>query len=160
VNVSLKGYEDQDMQLDGRSGSYAFNTWLWGELSLIPDFPEEDYYKVEGDIVQPSFTPVLADSVFWYGFPRATDPPPSSLVYGHVPSDLGHAVGFIGFMSLPRHGSQPNRIPKAWPSKQPLPGAINVSFFDGHAELVRAERLWQLYWHKDYQPPPKRPGLP
>jgi hypothetical protein len=35
-----------------------------------------------------------------------------------------------------------------------------VGFFDGHVELVPLERLWSLYWHKDYQPPAKRPGRP
>jgi prepilin-type processing-associated H-X9-DG protein len=40
-----------------------------------------------------------------------------------------------------------------------LPGAINVSFYDGHVEQVKLERLWQLSWHRDYVPPPKRPGL-
>jgi hypothetical protein len=34
-----------------------------------------------------------------------------------------------------------------------------MTFFDGHAEQVKLERLWQLYWHKDYVPPAKRPGL-
>jgi len=33
-----------------------------------------------------------------------------------------------------------------------LPGAINVGFYDGHAQQVRLERLWALSWHKDYQP--------
>jgi len=41
-----------------------------------------------------------------------------------------------------------------------LPGAINVSFWDGHVEQVKLEGLWQLYWHRDYVPPAKRPGLP
>jgi prepilin-type processing-associated H-X9-DG protein len=63
-------------------------------------------------------------------------------------------------ISLPRHGRKPSRIPENWPVAQPLPGAINVSFYDGHVELVPLERLWQLYWHKDYVPPAKRPGLP
>ena len=31
---------------------------------------------------------------------------------------------------------------------------------DGHAQAVKLDNLWQLYWHKDYQPPAKRPGLP
>ena len=39
-------------------------------------------------------------------------------------------------------------------------GSTNVSFLGGHSELVKRDRLWQLYWHKDYQPPAKRPGLP
>ena len=38
-------------------------------------------------------------------------------------------------------------------------GEINVSFYDGHVEQVKLERLWQLSWHKDYEPPAKRPGL-
>jgi hypothetical protein len=37
---------------------------------------------------------------------------------------------------------------------------VNVAFFDGHGELVKLDRLWQLYWHVDYQPPAKRPGRP
>jgi prepilin-type processing-associated H-X9-DG protein len=40
-----------------------------------------------------------------------------------------------------------------------MPGAIQLSFFDGHAERVKLDDLWQLYWHVDYQPPTKRPGL-
>jgi len=61
---------------------------------------------------------------------------------------------------FPRHGRRPNAIPTKWPASASLPGAINVFFFDGHVQPVPLERLWQLYWHKDYQPPAKRPGLP
>ena len=39
-----------------------------------------------------------------------------------------------------------------------IPGAINISFYDGHAELVKLERLWTLEWHQDYKAPAKRPG--
>lgn len=63
-------------------------------------------------------------------------------------------------MAIPRHGSRPSPVPRQWPADQPLPGAVNVAFFDGHGKLVKLDRLWQLYWHKDYQPPAKRPGLP
>jgi prepilin-type processing-associated H-X9-DG protein len=66
----------------------------------------------------------------------------------------------MGSFCIPRHRSRPNRVPTKWSTNQPLPGAVNVSFFDGHSELVKLDRLWQLYWHKDYQPPAKRPGLP
>jgi hypothetical protein len=34
-----------------------------------------------------------------------------------------------------------------------------VALFDCHVEQVPLEKLWQLYWHKDYEPPAKRPGL-
>ena len=46
------------------------------------------------------------------------------------------------------------------PQNVKLPGAINVSFWDGHVEQVKLEGLWQLYWHRDYVPPAKRRGLP
>jgi hypothetical protein len=36
---------------------------------------------------------------------------------------------------------------------------VNVGFADNHVELVRLENLWQLYWHKMWKPPAKRPGL-
>jgi prepilin-type processing-associated H-X9-DG protein len=62
-------------------------------------------------------------------------------------------------VTIPRHGSRPTQISRNWPPDARLPGAINVGFFDGHVEQVRLERLWQLYWHKDYEPPAKRPGL-
>ncbi len=42
--------------------------------------------------------------------------------------------------------------------KDTLPGAINSGFVDGHAELVRLERLWSLDWHKGWVTPTKRPG--
>jgi hypothetical protein len=41
-----------------------------------------------------------------------------------------------------------------------LPGAINVASYDGHVETVKLERLWKLYWHKNWAAPAKRPGLP
>jgi prepilin-type processing-associated H-X9-DG protein len=64
-----------------------------------------------------------------------------------------------GVHHYPRHGRRPNPVPQYWPVDQPLPGAINVGFFDGHAELVKLDLLWQLYWHRGYAPPAKRPGL-
>jgi prepilin-type processing-associated H-X9-DG protein len=66
----------------------------------------------------------------------------------------------MSLLTIPRHGSRPNNVPRNYPSTSILPGAINVSFIDGHAQAVRLEALWQLAWHRDYQPPAKRPGLP
>ena len=88
------------------------------------------------------------------------NPALSSLVCGYIWGVPSWGGGIKPSIALPRHGNRPNPIPREWPSDQPSPGAINVSFFDGHGELVRLDRLWQLYWHKDYQPPAKRPGLP
>ena len=102
--------------------------------------------------------PVIADGIAWYAFPMAWNRSPESLIFGIYRADFGG--GAMCALALPRHGNRPSPIPDRWPADQLLPGAINVSFFDGHGELVPLERLWQLYWHKDYVPPAKRPGLP
>jgi hypothetical protein len=34
-----------------------------------------------------------------------------------------------------------------------------VGFVDGRVAPVPIEQLWDFYWHKDYKPPTKRPGL-
>ncbi len=49
-------------------------------------------------------------------------------------------------------------VPTNWPRNKSLPGAINMSFFAGQGELVKLDRLWQLYWHRDYRPSARRPG--
>jgi len=33
----------------------------------------------------------------------------------------------------------------------------NFSFADGHAEAVKLESLWSLYWHRDWKTPTMRP---
>jgi prepilin-type processing-associated H-X9-DG protein len=111
-------------------------------------------------------TPVLADGVWPFVRPIAQDTPATDLAEPGAQDDVGWLIfgGFGGSnmspMTIPRHGSRPSPVPRQWPTDQPLPGAVNVAFFDGHGELVKLDRLWQLYWHVDYQPPAKRPGLP
>jgi prepilin-type processing-associated H-X9-DG protein len=116
----------------------------------------EDFVS-EGQVTSPSITPVLGDSGYaFYAWPRATDGPPFNLSGGG--ENLTRAG--VGVFLIARHGNSPAPCPTLWPPAQRLPGAINVAFFDGHVQLVPLENLWQLYWHKDYQPPAKRPGRP
>ncbi len=139
---------------DWRAGSYGVNLWIFCDEAEDPSiwwFGKP--FVRESAVGRPSLTPVLADAVClwnWFG-PLASDLPPTDLVAGG---------GLMGLFCIPRHGSRRNPVPTDWPQDQPLPGAVNVSFFDGHGELVKLDGLWQLYWHKDYQPPTKRPGLP
>ncbi len=119
------------------------------------NYPE--YFRSESDIARPAFTPFLADGVFPVVYPRASDLPPRDLIRG---DGFLFTTNQMRFLSIPRHGTRPNPVPTDWPTNQPLPGAVNVSFFDGHGELVKLDRLWQLDWHSDYRPPAKRPGLP
>jgi prepilin-type N-terminal cleavage/methylation domain-containing protein/prepilin-type processing-associated H-X9-DG protein len=139
-----------------RVGSYSFNSFLFPSAYAQIDYQMEPiYFAVEGQVQKPGDTPVLADGVLDKSGPAETDLPPKNLVTGSPPS------GSEGMASIavPRHGNRPNSVPTDWPRNRPLPGSVNVAFFDGHGEAVKLDRLWQLYWHVNYQPPAKRPGL-
>jgi len=133
-----------------RMGSYARNFWLQGRAEALS-------FRSEADITRPNVTPVLTDGVWWFVWPFWDDMPPTDLVKG---GSLG-ADQFAGMdmVAVPRHGSHPNPVPTNWPKHQPLPGAINVAFWDGHGEMIKLDDLWQLYWCSGWEPPTKRPDL-
>jgi prepilin-type processing-associated H-X9-DG protein len=151
-------------------GSYGYNGWMlasaWTRMDL-----STYCFRSENELQNPSESPVFGDAVsealVLVGAagtgPRATDLPPSNLVTGERPGgakDISSKFGYgMSTFAIPRHGSRPRRIPRNHPASEKLPGAINVSFYDGHVETVQIERLWQLYWHKEYAAPAKRPGL-
>ncbi len=127
-----------------RSGSLTFNGHLLKCASQHSEF-----FRRESDILTPARTPVIGDGVSESIPGRATDPPPANLMTGEYNQ--------IDSLALPRH-RRPTLVSKSHRPELPLPGMVNVSFFDGHVEQLRPDSLWQLYWHKDYRPPEKRPG--
>ena len=151
----------------GELAAGGINGWVIGgstfdnpQLGTQAAYPKL-LFRAEADVVQPIRSPFSGDCVFFDAYPRADERLPSSL-------DLNAGYFSVGLLtpkvasenSISRHGKRLRPLPKAWPASQPPPGGINVSFFDGHTEPVPLERLWQLFWHKDYEPPAKRPGLP
>ena len=147
---------------DSRAGSYAANDWLlgWGWWGLPGGSPwgNGDWvFSREAQIAHTSQTPVFADGIApWWCWPRETDLPASNLQTGQ-PATGGSPYG-MSLLTIPRHGSRPNPVPANRPPQSRLPGAINVSFYDGHGALVPLEGLWQLEWHQNYKPPARRPG--
>jgi len=145
-----------DVQPARRVGSYSSNPWIMdGGLQSDIDAPARYSFSNENQISDTSRTPVIADGfdgfVLRYG-PQAQDLSATDLTIG------AWNFGMASF-TVPRHGSRPRSLPTPFDPKNKLPGAINMSFYDGHLEQVKLERLWSLYWHKDYLPPVKRPGL-
>ena len=137
-----------------RAGSYAWNAHL--ALAALADTEPGAYtFRVESDIVQPRATPVLGDGCWWESAPLASDQPPADL---RAPP--GWRANAMSRFATPRHGNRPASTPKTWPKAVALPGAIDVVFFDSHAEAIKLDQLWQLLWHRNYKPPRKRPGLP
>ncbi len=84
------------------------------------------------------------------------DPPATDLLLGRKNdlSDEGMAS-----VCIPRHGNRPRIIPRDWPENKPLPGAVNVGFFDGHVGLTKLDNLWFLKWNPNWEVPLRRPGL-
>ena len=136
-------------------GSYAHNGWLHRERDdwPLPSTNGPLVFEREGEVRRPAETPTFCDAIWMYVVPKAADLPARNLRLGSQ-FDYG-----MGHLTIPRHGSRPSVVPKDHPRENRLPGAINVGLFDGHVEQVKLERLWQLYWHKGYEPPAKRTGL-
>jgi len=88
--------------------------------------------------------------------PLLTDRPPATLSMEiTAPRMCRHASIF----NSPARSS-PRPVPSSCRRTAVFARIINVTFYDGHGELVKLDRLWQLYWSVDWQPPLKRPGLP
>jgi prepilin-type processing-associated H-X9-DG protein len=152
-----------------RAGSYSKNDWLgnwwgppWHTYDVVSPYWETPgggakAFYAASHVQRPSETPVFADGVYvWAIWPRATDLPASNLQTGQQPK--GYVPG-MSMLTIPRHGKRQNPAPRDHPASAALPGAINISFFDGHVEAVKLERLWNLQWHRDYNPLVKRPAL-
>ncbi|MGA2748926.1 MAG: hypothetical protein ABSG59_09140 [Verrucomicrobiota bacterium] len=83
--------------------------------------------------------------------PLETDRASSDLYTGQSPPD-GWAHEEIGCCTILRHGGPTANNSVPYTSGQPLPGAINMSFADGHAQLVKLPQLWTFYWHRNWNP--------
>lgn len=135
-----------------RHGSYAFNYWLLGGDSVlrIPEVVMEpgSQYASENEIREPSITPVVSDGVDWWATPYQLDRPPKNMEDGTGVS------GSMKNVCIPRHGKRPSKVPRTHLPGDPLPpGAVNISFYDGHKELVPLPKLWHLNWHQNWKLP-------
>jgi prepilin-type N-terminal cleavage/methylation domain-containing protein/prepilin-type processing-associated H-X9-DG protein len=133
----------------GYHGSYAFNSWLYAG-GWPSGWAEERFaFKSEADLQAPSTTPVLGDSVWVDAWPRAENRPSYNPYYGWNDGGMGRFL-------IDRHGAGNAGSRETRPAGS-YAGAVNLVFADGHAEIVRLPRLWQLTWHKNYLPPANPP---
>ena len=148
--VMVGGAANRAFNRNIRTRSYAVNAWLttrlWTpEAELTNALMSARIFHGGAGVDQASATPVIGDAVDLVGAPRADETAPSNL----YDCDNG---GHMGPFCIPRHGSRPTGTPNPWPPNGRLPGATNIGFYDGHAEPVPLEGLWQLYWHRGYIP--------
>jgi prepilin-type N-terminal cleavage/methylation domain-containing protein/prepilin-type processing-associated H-X9-DG protein len=129
-------------------GSYALNGWLYTGNYNVTDLlglPNSWKYPNEATVNMPSITPILADAMWTDGWPTETEGPSKDLYNGNADVDMGR-------FTIARHGS---RAPGALTigSSVGIPGAINISFYDGHAATTKLAALWALNWHAGWVNP-------
>jgi prepilin-type N-terminal cleavage/methylation domain-containing protein len=145
------------------NGSYSINGWLfsydpnftgsssWGPPpSVVLNNPQFVFDKPTS-VQRPAQTPLFTDAVVWNEWPLASDQPAYDL-------SQGQAVNILGMQrcTIWRHGgktatSTVRRSPMS-PQFMPNDAAINIGFDDGHAQMIKLNSLWSLYWHYNWKP--------
>jgi prepilin-type processing-associated H-X9-DG protein len=134
------------------TGSYGFNLWLFsytpaptvGRAGTFPSY----LFGTPNSIQRPSLTPMFFDSIWDIMQPLESDLPANNLYSGY---SLNSGMGVCTIM---RHGGR--TAGGSYPFSGQigaLPGAINIGFCDGHAQLVNLRDLWGQYWHYNWRPP-------
>lgn len=149
-------------------GSYTINGWLYDINSASPptkwvsDDPVGSYYTKESAVRHSEETPMFCDGIWpdvWvhndskYVDRANTSLSPFADLYSPLvspPNTVGAQSAPISRVLIARHGSAaPGSAPRSLvvtPTVN-IPGSINMSFVDGHAETVKLNNLWQLYWN-------------
>jgi prepilin-type N-terminal cleavage/methylation domain-containing protein/prepilin-type processing-associated H-X9-DG protein len=132
---------DNNVLLD--LGSYAINGWLYTYAGASQWVAEpEKYFPNDTSIPQPTLTPVFMDALWPDTWPEVTDTPPTDLFNGDDSTALGR-------ICLTRHPLMRNvRVIQG----QQLPGAVNLSYADGHAGKLRLQDIKTVIWHVGYVP--------
>jgi prepilin-type processing-associated H-X9-DG protein len=111
---------------DSRAGSYPVNEWV-AQADVLPG---GFGFTSESQVPHPGATPVLADGDYlWVEFT------PDLWFYLNGAPPWSWFPG-LNCVVLSRHGRHPNPVPMPWPVDQPLPGAVNVAFLDGHGDGI------------------------
>jgi prepilin-type N-terminal cleavage/methylation domain-containing protein len=130
-------------------GSYAYNGWLYSGVYSVADLlgaPDTWEYTMS-TIVQPANVPLIGDAMWVDGWPQETEGPSKDLYDGNANEDMGR-------FTIARHGGRaPGSAPRNITSSVNLPGAINIEFFDGHANVAKLNTLWMLNWHANWTAP-------
>ena len=145
------------------NGSYTMNGWFYsGNWSFASVGPASEAFKRDQFVKNSNITPVFADGVWPDAWPEdnsspglGIDDPCHNLQTGYCKDQSGGGEGMDRYL-ISRHGPHRPNLPSANANlTQPLPGGINMVFFDGHVEDVSLDILWSLYWHLNWTSPPR-----
>jgi prepilin-type N-terminal cleavage/methylation domain-containing protein len=128
------------------AGSFAMNGWLYTGLT-----DSSLFFGTLSAVQKPPGTPFFCDSIWTDVFPAANEGPAIDLTRGAITPDIGR-------ITIARHGVFPGKVPRQLQGTMPMPGAINLSFTDGHVQSAKLEQLWSFDWFSGYTPPIARPA--
>jgi prepilin-type N-terminal cleavage/methylation domain-containing protein/prepilin-type processing-associated H-X9-DG protein len=146
---------------------YQWNPQTWGYQGTIyqggygiNDYAESGvgtgggYFNKDSAIRWPTLTPYFADAIFADIAPSPSDKASPWDVY-----DGGFNGPGLCRAAIARHGGAgPGAASRYLPTgTSKLPGLSDVAFADGHAELVKLDNLWTLYWTSTWPSTAQRP---
>ncbi|HEX3627959.1 MAG TPA: hypothetical protein VH280_21320, partial [Verrucomicrobiae bacterium] len=105
------------------------------------------FFDNESKIKNTSMTPVFYDENWADGWPMENDAPCNDNYQGRL---LGNRSSEMGRMGIARHGSNGKYGKSPGIKMSQLQGAVNVGFFDGHAQLTKLSGLWSLTFHSQW----------
>ncbi|HOK95638.1 MAG TPA: type II secretion system protein [Anaerohalosphaeraceae bacterium] len=125
------------------AGGLGFNGWLYGNVNTwVPAGMENYPYKTMSEVTSPSKTPVFADENWVDSWPRNTNQLHPNLLsdpqtYYNTGDTTGGTSDYaMGRFLVNRHFNL----------------RINISFIDGHVEMIDMKDLWTLAWHRGAKP--------
>ena len=128
------------------TGSYSINGWLYqydqtsGISTYVPQANATYFFPKESSITQPVSTPTFMDAIWpdcW---------PTHGGTGGQLPTDLFHGDfnTSMGRICIARH---PLKATATATTAQPVPGAIDMAFADGHASLWKLQDIKNVVWY-------------
>ena len=128
------------------TGSYAINGWLYYYDSASMGFlnlPPAKFFQKENAITRTSETPTFYDAVWPDAWPQIGD-----VLSGINVATGSTASGFMGRLCVARHPLKNGTTVL----NQPIPGAINMGFADGHASLKKLQDIKNVVWSVGFTP--------